>query len=311
MHGDETVGRELLLRLIDLFCTLYNSNAPLVGAEAELRDRIKRLIDNTDISIVPSMNPDGFELGRRSNTNYFDLNRNFPDLRFPGRNVGDIQPETRAIMNWTESNYFVLSANFHGGSVVANYPYDGNADRRSGRIERSPDNDVFYRISRVYADLNPTMKRSTEFRNGVTNGAEWYVLYGGMQDWNYVQTGCMEITVELSDIKYPPAADLEKHWADNRLSMLSYMEQVHTGIKGLVTDASGKPLAASINVLPIDHPVRSNPETGAYYRLLGPGTYTVVASAQGYRASTPVQVTIPLDQKPYEQIEVSFQLQAA
>lgn len=40
---------------------------------------------------------------------------------------------------------------------------------------------------------------------------------GGMQDFNYVWYGCMEVTLELSCCKYPPTSELPKLWEENRL----------------------------------------------------------------------------------------------
>jgi len=82
------------------------------------------------------MNPDGFEQRTRANSVGVDLNRNFPD-RFAGRTkrsappAHSVEPETEAVMRWTAQHNFVLCANFHGGSVVVNYPFDGMYVRHS------------------------------------------------------------------------------------------------------------------------------------------------------------------------------------
>ena len=60
----------------------------------------------------------------RENANGVDLNRNFPDQFQAHR--GSFQPEVEAVMKWSQEIPFVLSANLHGGSLVANYPYDSN-----------------------------------------------------------------------------------------------------------------------------------------------------------------------------------------
>jgi len=300
MHGDETVGREILIAFIELLCTSYGGDS----AEAQ---RITKLVDHTDISIIPSMNPDGFASATRSNAAGKDLNRNFPDIRFPGREKGALQPESKAIMDWSMKHHFVLSANFHGGSVVANYPYDGNVGYISGVIEPTADNDLFKFLSLTYSHNHKFMQRSTEFQNGITNGAEWYVLYGGMQDWNYEKVGCMEITIELSDTKYPPPSTLPKHFDDNKEALLAYMEQVHTGVRGLVTSSgTGKPLNATIIVAGNTHKVFTDPEHGDYYRLLSPGIYNITASSAGY-ASLSKQVEV-VGQIPYEYQKLNFQL---
>jgi len=304
MHGDETVGREITIALIQLLLTAYGQSESVNSYGPQ----VTKLVDNTDIYIIPSMNPDGFERGTRSNKNLLDLNRNFPDLRFPGRSTGSIQPETNSVMNFTLHHNFVLSANFHGGSVVANYPYDGNTDRISGRKDPTPDDDLFQYISLVYSNAHRTMHLSSEFPNGITNGAEWYVLYGGMQDWNYKGAGCMEITIELSDIKYPLSRDLPQYWNDNRNAMLAYMEQVHTGIKGTIQDINGNPIGgATITVQGRDFQTTSEPTFGGYYRLLRPGMYQITVSASGFISKTQ-QVNVPFGQKIFEAVQVNFRL---
>lgn len=68
---------------------------------------------------------------------------------------------------------------------------------------------------------------SEHFQDGITNGAKWYVLTGGMQDYNYQHSNCMEITLELGCFKYPNHTELSKYWLDNREPLLRFMEQVN------------------------------------------------------------------------------------
>lgn len=66
----------------------------------------------------------------RINANGVDLNRDFPDRLEDERTIllksRSRQPETAALINWIKTEPFVLSANFHGGAVVASYPYDNS-----------------------------------------------------------------------------------------------------------------------------------------------------------------------------------------
>ncbi|CAH1132734.1 unnamed protein product [Ceutorhynchus assimilis] len=302
MHGDETLGRQLMIYLAQYLVLNYGKN-----------ERVTWLVDNTDIHILPSMNPDGYASSQeghcksdergRENERGVDLNRDFPDkfddLTGTGKSlIAGRQPETVALMTWIISKPFVLSGNLHGGAVVASYPFDNSdTDNESGVDSKSPDDTVFKELALLYAQKNPLMRTGNGcngdyFPNGITNGAHWYELAGGMQDFNYLNSNCFEVTFELSCCKFPDASTLTKEWYNNKESMLSYMEATHWGAKGMVTNPSGEPvLDADIVVEGIEYNVTTS-NRGEYWRLLVPGTYKMYAVANGYVTSSPVSVDV-------------------
>ncbi|XP_076459516.1 carboxypeptidase E-like [Babylonia areolata] len=323
MHGNEVVGKEMLLRLVVYLCDEYQRGNSLVTF----------LLANTRLHIMPTMNPDGWQkayeeykengtvswLNGRSNANGVDLNRNFPDLNNKvyaneksgtGRNnhlmklqralelSTDLQPETRAVMKWLSEIGFVLSANLHGGDLVANYPYDETRSGLSQDYTASPDDDTFIYLAKSYSYFHAEMadpsrkpcdrKNGDSFDDGITNGGAWYSVGRGMQDYNYLETNCFEITLELGCDKFPPADQLKSYWEDNYLALLNFMLQTHIGVKGTVSNTKGEPVAdATVQVTflatggTIDHDILSL-KGGDYYRLLPDGVYGVTVSAEGY-----------------------------
>ncbi|MCD8479222.1 MAG: carboxypeptidase regulatory-like domain-containing protein [Candidatus Cloacimonetes bacterium] len=278
MHGDETVGYVLMLRLIDTLLSGY-------GADP----RLTNLMDNAELWINPNANPDGTYYGgnttvsgaRRYNNNGYDLNRNFPDPNGNQYSSNPRQIETTHMMNLGLEQRFNLVANFHGGAEVVNYPWDHQYNLHV--------DDAWYQsISRAYAtsaQTNSPAGYMTYLNNGITNGAAWYVTTGNRQDWTNYAAGGREVTLEISNTKNPAASTLPSFWTYNYDAMLGYLEQGLNGIHGLITDASGNPLNATITVVNHDDSltkVRSDANTGAFFRYLSPGSYSLLISCNGY-----------------------------
>ncbi len=275
MHGDEPVGTELCLQLIELLTDGYETDP-----------RLTHLIDEVEIWVMPMMNPDGNARRMRLNANLVDLNRDFPDhWRDPVNTPLGRQPETQHIMNWQADHSTVLSANFHTGALVVRYPYDNNEPGTSG-YAAAPDDDIIRDLAIEYSDDNLPMFNG-EFIDGIVNGADWSVLSGGMQDWNYVYNGDIEVTVELNDRKWPPANQLDRLWLENRESMIAYMERALTGVRGVVTNQeTGEPVSARLIIEGRDIPFYTDPEVGDFHRPAVAGSFTLVVEAGGYGGRT-------------------------
>ncbi|HPV14575.1 MAG TPA: M14 family zinc carboxypeptidase [Candidatus Cloacimonadota bacterium] len=291
MHGDETTGWMLMLRLIDTLLSQYGTNP-----------RLTNIVNSMELYICPNTNPDGTYYGgdntvanaRRYNANGVDLNRNYPNYN-GSLNQGAIQPETQAMMDFANSRDFVFGANFHGGAEVVNYPWDYT-------YTLHPDDAWFISSSLVYASNAQANGPSGYFTgissNGITNGADWYSIAGGRQDWmNYTRNG-REVTIECSNTKLPSASTMPNYWSYNYEAMLSYLELALDGIHGTVVDAYGNPLAATISIAGYDNTysiVETDATHGDFYRYLQPGTYTLTVTTAGYDPQD-VQVTVNANQ---------------
>jgi hypothetical protein len=285
MHGDETGGYVLMLRFAEYLLKNYSTDS-----------RIRNLVDNLEIWINPLANPDGTYNGSnyinsptRNNANGYDLNRNFPD---PEVTYVPRQKETIDMMKFLAKHRFTLSANFHSGEEVVNYPWD--------RWEwLHADNDWYRAISRKYADTvhMHSPKGYMDFLdNGITNGYDWYPVYGGRQDYvNYSLYG-REVTIELDTNYVAPADYLPELWEYNRQSLIGYLENALYGIHGQILDSyNEKPVPVKIFIEKHDKDnshVYSDTVSGEFVRLLKPGFWDLRFSADRYRDTTIMNVSV-------------------
>ena len=281
MHGNETSGAIMCLDMIDYLLTNYGT-VP----------RVTNIVDNIELWIVPCMNPWGYTNNTRYNANGYDLNRSFPEGSGPSPDpntpVGR-QPEVATIMNWSFAHSFTLAANFHEGTMVVNYPFDN--DNMGSVPSPCPDDDMFIYISEQYSVHNTPMWNGP-FYHGITNGADWYAIDGGMQDWDYRYMGCNEVTIEINLNMSPPWSEMPTDWNNNRESMLAYIETSLIGVRGIVTGSGGAPVAATVTVAGRNHPIYTDPDVGDYHRMLLPGTYSLTFTAAGYDPITVDNVVV-------------------
>ncbi|TRY88144.1 hypothetical protein DNTS_029451 [Danionella cerebrum] len=321
LHGNEALGRELLLLLMQFLCKEYKDDNP----------RVRRLVENIRIHLVPSLNPDAYELAYEMGSEMgnwalghwteegYDIFQNFPDLNsvlwgaedrgwvpriVPNHHIpipenflnGSVAAETKAIMSWMERTPFVLGANLQGGEKIVAYPFD---------MQRPP---------------------------RVSAGAPSAVEYHNMNEetWARIQRqneGALRETADETLFRWLAMTYAHSHLTMTENQRGSCHTDDITGGQGIINRASWKPIVGSMNDFSylhtncfeisiflgcdkfpheseLAHEWENNREallafieqgikhdikaaaTGDFWRLLNPGEYRVSARADGYSSQT-------------------------
>uniref|UniRef100_A0A3Q4M6H1 AE binding protein 1a n=1 Tax=Neolamprologus brichardi TaxID=32507 RepID=A0A3Q4M6H1_NEOBR len=304
LHGNEALGRELLLLLMQFLCKEYNDDNPRVP---------ESMNDLPPFLLLQGSEMGNWALGHWTEEGY-DIFQNFPDLNsilwgaedrgwvpriVPNHHIplpeNFLNVETKAVISWMERNPFVLGANLQGGEKLVTYPFDMQRPPISGALRETPEDAMFRWLAMSYAHSHLTMTETYRGSchgdditggQGITNRATWKPVVGSMNDFSYLHTNCFELSIFLGCDKFPHESELPLEWENNREALLSFIEQVHRGIKGIVRDIDGNPLPnVTISVEGIRHDVKTA-VGGDYWRLLNPGEYKVTAKADGYTPQT-------------------------
>jgi len=262
MHGNEATGRAILTWFISFLC------------DTKSTEFSQKLLQNTVITILPTINPDGFSdrlkidvsdtegslsywtRGRYaydptctgSNCDNIDMNRDFPDASraYHDNNSNAFNrkfyesdsfknnysqnsksKESNLVRQFLKNNSLDFALNFHDGATVVSYPLDLAQSNipTSGQYSKSPDDDIYIKLAKIYADQWPKVNTNcrNEFPSGITNGADWYSLAGGLQDYSYMVYGTLHMTIEVSCIKFPDENILSDVVEDNKNSLKTYL----------------------------------------------------------------------------------------
>jgi hypothetical protein len=274
IHGDEIMGPELCLNLINALTDSY-----------ALSSRIQRFVDTREIWVVPNVNPDGRVNMSRYNGNNVDINRNYGynwDRLETGGGTGPFsEPETKAFRNLIWRNPVTIRVSYHGGTHFISYPW-------SYTLQGPRDSVALLWLSQRYYSFVPY-----EVGQGSRG---MYDMHGSSKDFDYGCQGMHGWSIEVSMIKQPPQTAIDSCCAHNLPAMYDFIWRAKQGVEGVVTDATNSaPLQARVTVTQLGWPAYTDSLIGDYHRYLRPGTYSIAYSANGYNPQTVSNVVVPTD----------------
>ncbi|MGQ9818278.1 MAG: M14 family zinc carboxypeptidase, partial [bacterium] len=268
MHGDEHIGTEITLYFLRYLLTNYATNP-----------QVQNLVNNREIWILPTLNPDGKVANTRYNANGIDLNRDYGYMW--GGSGGSPSPlsqiENQHYMQHLLANNITLEYNYHSAAYYVNYLWDYHpAD--------PPDSQFIILLSQIYADsanLTPI------------NGYDWYQVLGSLQDYTFGTSGALAWTIETDEPS--GSSQIDQICYDNRDALMDMCNRAGWGIEGVIRDSTtNAPVYARIEIVsPERVSVYSDPNLGDFHKMIQPGTYNIRISANGYTPKTISNVVVP------------------
>jgi len=155
--------------------------------------------------------------------------------------------ETKLVKTFLKENPFDFALNFHDGATVVSYPLDSaKSQSTQAAYSSSPDDGIYRKLANTYAKNWPNIDNpcTSEFPSGTTNGADWYSLTGGLQDYSYLVYGTLHMTIEVSCVKFPGENELGVVVQSNKEPVKAYLtdlaEERFPKVYGVAVDRVGE-----------------------------------------------------------------------
>jgi hypothetical protein len=206
-HGNEKPSYEVLIFFIQFIVDHYENKT----------SNVQEVINNTELYILPMVNPDGVETITRKNCapNYgpfglqkkvtsigVDLNRNYnykwfyyflnPWRYYRATSLTDrsnvylgespfCENETQAIKSFIETHHIIISLSYHTSGELVLYPWG---------YTQNPPNDKL-----VFVSIGENISKFNNYT--LAQGIELYPTLGDFDDWGYGDHGIFSFTIEL------------------------------------------------------------------------------------------------------------------
>lgn len=233
LHGDETAGMEVALRLAEW----------LVSHRSD--SQVRALLASCCLYVLPCANPDGLVAGTRENALNADLERAFPTspglagLGAPLGLAGDLSgrrwpasltPEASGLMRWCADRRLTAALVLHSGGAQVLYPYGGTTDL-------PPDEALLRELALDYASAAGLEAQGA---------AEAGLVEGEASDWLYRALGALPLIVEVATLKRVLPERLPAVFETQRPALLGWLERCASSYVSVrVQDATGSPLAGA------------------------------------------------------------------
>jgi len=344
VHAEEVIGVELALQIMR---TMLENNA-----ENIFRQRLEGL----EIYIIPTANPDGLDIvhsgqddtyrkncrdnigdgrlriqsGEGWDTSGVDLNRNFgthwdrgdtlfhPEVnaRYNGfRGAAPFsEPEAQALRDLALNRQFLYSIVYHSSRSGANRQYLIGPWywTENGIVKRPPDAPAINALGETLADLMPVQNFDSTYWYGQSMQRK-----GQLQDWFYIETGCIQYMAEIG-AEIHPNAETMRRIVNDQIQAAWFLMDLALGLEGLdgygtltvnITDSeTGRPFSAIIEIDGRTHPIltprRSNPRTGRCDWLLSAGEHSIRIKKPGWESQTFNDYRIPDSERTVLEVEL-------
>lgn len=263
MHGNEATGREILAWLVSYLCNektteftqklLQNTILtilPTINPDGFSKRQNVGVSDSYGVHthwVEGRYARDPNCVGSASSCENIDMNRDFPDVGkafhdnnehafnqqfFESDSFTNNYPqnsdstETKSVKTFLKENPFDFALNFHDGATVVSYPLDSaKSQYTQAAYSSSPDDEIYRKLAKTYAENWPDITNActSEFPSGTTNGADWYSLTGGLQDYSYLVYGTLHMTIEVSCVKFPGENELGVVVQSNKEPVKAYL----------------------------------------------------------------------------------------